>query len=423
MRNLSLLIVATLLAMAIWTALVFTGARHGWMRADPAPREDLTSFFAASVAQINAAGQGAVAFVLIGRGEVFGEHYVSAGAPVAPDTLFQLASLSKWAAALGLLKLAADGRLDLDAPVSRYLTRWQLPESEFGTEGVTARRLLSHTSGLTDGLGYMGFEADAAVQTIEASLTDAADAMSGADGRTRVGRAPGSGWQYSGGGYALLELLIEEISGEPFGSYMKREVFAPLGMSQATFDLAEARAAGLAPCFDAEGAPCAYRRFAAPAAASLHASAADLVRFLEAQMDGASDPALPPEMAATMRAPHASRFGIPIWGLGVMLYAEAPGGGYVIGHEGMNFPAIETTARIDPATGDGILVLSTGNPGLAAKLGGDWVYWHTGRVDVRELDGILPAVAGVLVAGWAVILFPAVLLAWRRRRSGRRKFS
>lgn len=414
MRNLPLLILGALLAMALWTALVVVGARHGWWRADPGPRDDVASFFSGLTAKTDASGQGAVALVLIEKGKVAGEHYVSAGAPVARDTLFQLASLSKWSAALGVLKLAEDGKLDLDAPVSRYLNRWQLPESEFGTDGVTARRLLSHTAGLTDGLGYAGFEPGTPVQTIEASLTEAADPMPGADGRTRIGLEPGTAWAYSGGGYALLELLIEEISGEPFADYMKREVLDPLGMSRATFDLDEAQAAGLAPCFDAEGAPCAYRRFAAPAAASLHASAADLTRFLQAQMEGASDPALPPELMAEMRTPHARQFGIPLWGLGVMLYAEAPGGGYIVGHEGMNFPAIETTARIDPAAGDGILVLTTGNPGLAAKLGGDWVYWHAGRVDVRTLDSILPVAAGVLLAGWALILVLAALLIWRR---------
>ncbi|MBX3495968.1 MAG: beta-lactamase family protein [Parvibaculum sp.] len=417
MRSLSLLILAALLAMALWTALVVTGARHGWLRADPGPREDVASFFSTSAAAIDAAEQGAVAFVLIEKGEVFGEHYVSAGAPVTRDTLFQLASISKWVTALGVLKLAADGRLDLDAPVSRYLTRWQLPESKFGNEGVTARRLLSHTAGLTDGLGYMGFEPGTPVQTLEASLTEAADPMPGADGRTRVGLAPGTAWSYSGGGYALLQLLIEEISGEPFDIYMKRAVLDPLGMSSATFDLASAEAAGLAPCFDADGAPCAYRSFAAASAASLHASAADLVRFLEAQMEGARDPALPPGLAAAMSAPHGSQFGLPIWGLGVMLYSEAPGGGYIIGHEGMNFAAIETTARIDPATGDGILVLATGNPGLAAMLGGEWVYWHAGRVDVRQIDGMIPALGLALLIGWAVILVLAALAIWRIRRS------
>lgn len=247
MRRILLWTAAVLAAMALWALLVLVATLEGWGRQASAPSGDARAFFETSVAAIDAAGQGAVAFVLLENGKPVGEHYVSAGAPATRDTLFQLASLSKWATALGVLKLAADGRLDLDAPVSRYLTRWQLPESEFGTEGVTARRLLSHTAGLTDGLGYLGFAPGTPVQTLEASLTEAADPMPGADGRTRIGRAPGSSWSYSGGGYALLQILIEEISGEPFGIYMKRAVLDPLGMTQATFDLAEAEAAGLAP--------------------------------------------------------------------------------------------------------------------------------------------------------------------------------
>jgi len=74
MRILSLLTLASLLSMALWTALVIIGARDGWLRADPGPRADVASFFSRSVARIDAQGQGAVAFVLIDTGKVFGEH-------------------------------------------------------------------------------------------------------------------------------------------------------------------------------------------------------------------------------------------------------------------------------------------------------------------------------------------------------------
>lgn len=87
----------------------------------------------------------------------------------------------------------------------------------------------------------------------------------------------------------------------------------------------------------------------------------------------------------------------------------------------MNFPAIETTARLDPATGDGILVLATGNPGLPALLGGEWVYWHAGKVDLREIDGRIPAMLRALLAGWAVILFLAAFGLFRARRARRRR--
>ena len=77
------------------------------------------------------------------------------------------------------MKLVDNGQLDLDAPVSNYLTRWQLPPSPFNNQEVTVRRLLSHTAGLTDGLGYSGFEEGHPLQSLEQSLTKAADADSG----------------------------------------------------------------------------------------------------------------------------------------------------------------------------------------------------------------------------------------------------
>ena len=162
---------------------------------------------------IDAGLRGNAAFGLIEDGRLVAEHYASVGDPVDRDTLFQVASMGKWITAWGVMRLVEHGKLDLDTPVSRYLTRWSLPDSEFDNDGVTVRRLLSHTAGLTDGLGYMGFPPGQAVEPLEASLSHAADADPGTDGRTRVGVQPGSGFQYSGGGYTLLQLLIEEVSG------------------------------------------------------------------------------------------------------------------------------------------------------------------------------------------------------------------
>jgi CubicO group peptidase (beta-lactamase class C family) len=108
-------------------------------------------------------------------------------------------------------------------------------------------------AGLTDGLGYAGFAPGATVQSLEESLTRAADASPGADGRVRVGLAPGTKWQYSGGGYTLLQLMIEEASGEVFESYMQRAVFQPLGMNRSTYALDPDKWPNLAPLYDADG--------------------------------------------------------------------------------------------------------------------------------------------------------------------------
>lgn len=90
-----------------------------------------------------------------------------AGGPVTTRTGFNVGSISKTVTAWGVMRLVERGLLELDVPVSRYLTRWSLPASEFDADGVTVRRLLSHTAGLSLH-GYPGWGPDAELPTIEA---------------------------------------------------------------------------------------------------------------------------------------------------------------------------------------------------------------------------------------------------------------
>ena len=94
--------------------------------------------------------------------------------------------------------------MNLDDPVSRYLSRWQLPGSEFDTNGVTLRRLASHTAGLTDGLGFGDYQRWGTVRSLEDEL-NSPRASSGSDVNIIVGTEPGSGFIYSGGGYLVLQ--------------------------------------------------------------------------------------------------------------------------------------------------------------------------------------------------------------------------
>lgn len=321
-----------------------------------------------------------------------------------------------------MLTLVEQGKLDLDTPVSTYLTRWQLPDSPHNDQ-VTVRRLLSHTAGLTDGLGYGGFAPGAPIQSLEESLTHASDAAFGANGVVRVGAEPGGDWSYSGGGYTLLQLLIEEVSGEPFGTFMKRAVLAPLGMTASTYVLTEADRARVAEFYDQSGEPAIHYTFTATAAASLYTSSADLTRFLQAQAVGAGGESpgrgvLRPETLAAMAQPEARLFGLPFWGLGVALYAPEDSGGFIIGHDGSNLPAINTTARFDPATGDGVIVLVTGNQGLASQIGGEWTYWKAGAVDLFSLRAARQTLFTRIGIGWVLILALAFFCAWRTAPKG-----
>ncbi len=412
-RRVALKVAVMLLLAFVWTGAVGFGALEGWWRRPIAARGDAGAFAAAATRMIDVRMRGNAAFVLVERGRVFAQVYRSRGEPVGPHTKFQVASLSKWLTALGVMRLVEAGRLDLDAPVSRYLTRWRLPASAYDNRQVTARRLLSHTAGLTDDLGFGGFAPGARVQPLEGALTHAVDASPGKDGRVRVGQQPGS-FRYSGGGYALLQLLIEETSGARFEDYMEQAIFRPLGLADTGFS-PPAEGGDVAQSFDTEGRAAPLQRFSAPAAAGLYTSAADMVRLVQALRPGPrAEPigrgVLSARSLERMRQPEASQYGVPIWGLGTILYAPNGKGGFIIGHDGSNTPAINTTVRLDPATGDGIVLLESGDPRLATQLAGEWVVWKTGHVDLFQLPAELARATPVVIGGAALILLLG--LAW-----------
>jgi CubicO group peptidase (beta-lactamase class C family) len=419
MRKWFLISLATLAGAAAWSALVLLSAVYGWFREPLARAGDSRAFMHAAIEHIDTRNRGNVALVLLEAGRIFDRHGASVGEPVDGDTLFQVASLSKWITAWGVMALVDEGRLDLDAPVSTYLTRWQLPESEFDNDGVTVRRLLSHTAGLTDGLGFAGRVPGTVMPSLEEELAHP-DASPGHDGRVRVGREPGSRFEYSGGGYLLLQLLVEEVTGETFASYMQRAVFEPLGMSRSSYAQDRRDTANVAASYEADGSPAVLYDFTAVSAAGLYTSTNDMARFLEAHLPGPNGEqvgrgVLEPETLKLMRRPMAASLGIDIWGLGAMLFVALDDGEFVIGHAGDNEPAINTMAMLNPVSGDGIVVLETGNPGMAATLAGEWVFWKTGKLDFISAAMAVYSSTPIILAGWLVIGGAGLVSAWRWR--------
>ena len=420
MRRLIFVGLATLVALGLWTGVFLAGTLEGWWRQPIAPRGDTRAFMDAATRMIEAGKPGNLAFQLIQRGQPVDGRFVSIGKPVDRDTLFQVASLSKWVTALGVMTLVDAGRVDLDAPVDTYLKRWKLPPGAFDNRQVTVRRLLSHTAGLTDGLGYAGFKPGQPIQSLPESLTRAADASPGKDGVVRVGAEPGGEWDYSGGGYTLLQLMIEDVTGETFDAYMRRAVLVPLGMSRSTFLLPEGGVDNLADFYDVGGKPATHYRFTATGAASLYTSAADVTRLIQAHLPGpggavAGRGVLRPQTLQEMRRPHAQQLGADVWGLGVILYAPTKDGGHIIGHDGDNEPAINTAARFDPASGDGIIVLQTGNSSLATQIASEWVFWQSGEVDTLVLFMEVRQTLKTLVIGGLAIIIVGIAVSWWTR--------
>jgi CubicO group peptidase (beta-lactamase class C family) len=224
-----------------------------------------------------------------------------------------------------------------------------------------------------------------------------------------------------GGGFALLQLLIEEVTHDRFAHFMQQTVLDPLGMAHSTFDEDVAKARGVATSYTTLLAPATQYHFGAPAAASLYSGLADLTRFAIAHLPG-EDGAPPgrgvlsPETVAAMRAPTAQLGRRDIWGLGTILYAKSGASDYVFGHDGNNAPAIYHAVRIDPATRSGIIILSNGNDEFSTRLAADWVYWKTGNVDFFGFLGSLPHLLRRVGAGVIVVFIGAWVICQARSR-------
>ncbi len=404
------------LSMSAWAAVVGYGVLAGWWHRVLAPAGDTPAFLAAARQMLSSEPHGDVAIALIANSQIAGEHYIGLVDAVNRETVFPVASMRKWVTAVGVMLLVHAGKIDLDAPVARYLTRWTLPASRFNLNGVTARRLLSHTAGLTDGLGFGDYRLDERVPTLEESLRTPR-ASTGQPTPIAVGYEPGSRWQYSGGGYLILQLLVEEVTQQPFAAFMRQAVFDPLKLQCSSFESASSPNA--AEAYDAAGRAAPRFQYAAAGATGFSTCVRDMVRWVQAQVQGGPTAPLDADLLRRMREPHGRQFGADIWGLGTMLYAPTAGDAFVFGHDGQNEPAINAAVRINPDNGDAIVVLTSGGRRLATRLAAEWTYSQTGGPDFLVIGTAIREAVVPLVAGWAAVIVAAMLYARARRRATR----
>lgn len=153
------------------------------------------------------------------------------GQTVNNNTLFQAGSISKPIAALSALKLVEEGKLDLDENINTYLKGWKIPQSKFlKDEKVTLRRLLTHTSGMTVH-GFPGYTQKDSFPSIETVLKG-----KGNTSAIFVDTIPGSIWRYSGGGYTVMEKVVEDVSELALEDYMFKNILTPMEMSNSVYD-------------------------------------------------------------------------------------------------------------------------------------------------------------------------------------------
>ncbi len=288
----------------------------------------------------------------------YGVRDAASQAPVTTRTLFQGGSISKPVATIALLQLVAQGRVKLDAPINTSLTRWQVPANCYTSlTPVTLRHLLTHRGGITVH-GFDGYVRGRPLPTLVQVLNGAAPANSPP---IVVDTVPGTVGRYSGGGFTIAQLALEDITGKAFDVYAREQIFAPRGLTRTTYsqlrdrdfggDVATGHTdGGLA----IEGR---WRDLPEMAAASLWSTPSDLARLIIQLQDavrGTDRPLLPQSLAREMMTLQA-----PTQGLGVGLKGDPP---FRFSHSGANdgFRAM-IIGYLDRR--DGIVVMTNGDDG------------------------------------------------------------
>lgn len=314
-----------------------------------------------------------MAMVVFDKGEIIykkgiGYANVASKTRITDETGFNIGSISKLFTAWGVMKLVQDGEVDLDTPVEEYITRWKIPASSFDSKKVTIRALLSHTAGLSVH-GYPGFRSARKLPSLVASLNGVNGDVR-ADEPVEIILAPQTKFQYSGGGYTILQLLIEEVTGKSFARYMEGTVFQPLDLQHTSFIIDKHMKQHTATPYDEEGKKIYLERFTAMAAAGLHTTLEDMIKFTKAAFNGNS--VLTQETLELMRMPDPITKGQ--YGLGYMNYKMGPI--TVNGHAGSN-DGWESAMMMDFKDQSGVIMLTNGSLGKDVGMATlrQWVGW------------------------------------------------
>lgn len=303
--------------------------------------------------------------------------------PMTPDTVFEVASISKSFTAWRVMQMVDTFKLDLDSPVEKYVAPWPLPHSTFLHEKVTARHLLDHTAGVNPGnLGVRSTD-EPALSTRAVLRGEGRHPMIQTAGPTRLEFAVGERFLYSNAGYMLLQLALEQQTGQRFADDMKARVLEPLGMTSSSFDWDQTLRARTAVPYLADGSASPVTILQDQATGSLFSTAPDLAKFLSASMDKSTAGDLSPASKAALHAPtvvlptievqglasDASAFGHYVETLADDRYAVM-NGGFV--------PGWTSQFYMVPETGDGIVLLTNSDRGRAviAEIAADWAAWR-----------------------------------------------
>lgn len=291
----------------------------------------------------------------------YGVQKVGSDRTVDAQTLFQAASISKPVTATAVMKLVEEGKLNLDEDVNRKLVSWQIHQNKLTQEkSVTLRNLLSHTSGMAVH-GFEGYSSDDSLPTLLEILEGEKPTNSD---EIKVSNEINQEFKYSGGGYVIIQQLLEDVTGKPFDRLIQETVLKPVDMTNSTFKqpLSQDRTSSAAVAHNTKGKPVDgdWHIYPEQAAAGLWTTPSDLAKFaiaIQRSIEGKPDSILSQNIAEEMLSPQVGG-----WGLGFEL---PEGQGFA--HSGAN-EGYQCVMIAERNIGKGAVIMTNSDNGIALAL-------------------------------------------------------
>lgn len=331
--------------------------------------------------------------------DAYGFADLEKGRKMAIGDYCRVESISKSVTAWGVMKLVDEGKIELDKPIVAYLKSWKLPDSRFSEDKITIRQLLSQSSGMplgTIGVRYAPTEDKPSLREILSR-----DAV--------LFQEPGISFSYSNTGFILLELLIEEVTGQAFAAYMQKEVLLPLGMRNSSFVWNRDWSHQIPIGYNSAGKPIPAYVYPDKAAGGLFATVGDVAKFVSAGMPHFSMNGIDVLSTQSIDKLYTSMTDLSgyyqlvfdAYGLGHFIEFLPPTMMKSISHGGQGSGWM-THFQAVPKTGDGIVILTNSQrswPFFAYVLT-DWANWNgfssIGMGKIVVWARVLWALTGVL---------------------------
>lgn len=321
------------------------------------PWQALTAFVQRQMADTQVPG---VAFGVFHAGEVqaagLGVTNVDHPLPVTDTTLFQIGSITKTFTGTLAMRLVEEGKLDLDAPVRRYVQDFGVMDADAAAQ-VTIRQLMTHLAGWQGDFFLDTGSGDDALAKYVAAMTDLPQ-----------NTPPGQHWSYNNAGFTLLGYVIEQVTGRSYEEALKALVLEPLGMEHAFLEPAEVMTHRfvVGHHLTPEGAgvlrPWQLSRSTRPAG-GLVTHVPDLLRYARFHLGEATvaqSPVITPESIAAMQAAQVTVYGDEAWGLTWGL--NQVDGVQTVAHGGGTYGQI-TQLVLVPSRGFAVTVLTNADTG------------------------------------------------------------